>query len=127
METLYFPRVLDLCYKEQASALLQASAMPRASICLGRKSRTSKNSWERQVLQQELLSLCYDEQASVLLRAFVVPRASTERKVLQQQPLFLCCDKQASAILRASALPQASTCLGGIVTPWRPPAPASPC
>ena len=28
-----------------------------------------KNSWEIQVLQQELLSLCYDEQTSVLTRA----------------------------------------------------------
>ena len=28
-----------------------------------------KNSWETQVLQQELLSLCYDEQTSALKRA----------------------------------------------------------
>ena len=100
--------LLYLCYDEQTSAL------PRASTCLGGKSRSrtpgkhrfsNKNSSPSAMTSR--LPHCHGHPPAWVENARQELR---EIQVLQQELLYLCYDEQ------TSALPRASTCLGGKCT-----------
>ena len=97
--------LLSLCYDEQTSAV------PRASTCLGGKSRSrtpgkqrfsNKNSSPSAMTSR--LPHCHGHPPAWVENPGQELR---ETQVLQQELLSLCYDQQ------TSALPQASTCLGG--------------